>query len=307
MYVELHCHSAFSFLDGASLPGRARSGRAGARPSGARADRSQHRLGVDGVRSRRARSWAAADPWSRGGPVGRTPSDPARAGRARLVKSLQRPDQGACPHAREAGTAFAGVRGAVGRARPRRGPGLSEWVRASGGARRVHAQAAARRVRVRSFEDRAPAAVPTRRPGSQPAAGGSRPTARRSVCGDGQRARTFARACAAAGRVRGRTSAHHPGRVRARAARQLQPRARVARGDGGALSGAPGSGGRDDETGRETVLRPLERSGLPVSGGGGLRGDAQARRAVPDAAARPLREPARPGARRRREDVSRRS
>ena len=61
-YVELHCHSAFSFLDGASLPDELVGGGARARPRGARADRPQRRLRLDGVRPRRPRARPAADP-----------------------------------------------------------------------------------------------------------------------------------------------------------------------------------------------------------------------------------------------------
>ena len=50
-YVELHCHSAYSFLDGASLPEELAGARGRAGLRGARAHRPRRRLRVAGVRA----------------------------------------------------------------------------------------------------------------------------------------------------------------------------------------------------------------------------------------------------------------
>ena len=67
-YVELHCHSAFSFLDGASLPDELvpTALELGYRSAGS--DRPQHGVGLDGVRGLRAGARAAPDPRRRGRP-----------------------------------------------------------------------------------------------------------------------------------------------------------------------------------------------------------------------------------------------
>jgi error-prone DNA polymerase len=134
MYVELHCHSAFSFLDGASLPDELAPA---ALELGHQALALTDHNTVSG-----SMEFAVAARALGLRPIHGAEVDLSDGRHLTLLV------QGACPYAREAGTAFAAVRGAVGRARPRRGPGLSERVRASGGTRRVHAQAAARRVRV---------------------------------------------------------------------------------------------------------------------------------------------------------------
>ena len=76
-YVELHAHSAFSFLDGASAPEEMAEpgGRAG--PRGARAHRSRRALRVAGVRPRRAGGRGAADHGGRAHAGGRRPPDAA--------------------------------------------------------------------------------------------------------------------------------------------------------------------------------------------------------------------------------------
>ena len=50
-YVELHCHSAYSFLDGASCPRSSRSRAAELGYAALRAHRPRRRLGGDGVRA----------------------------------------------------------------------------------------------------------------------------------------------------------------------------------------------------------------------------------------------------------------
>ena len=50
-YVELHCHSAYSFLDGASAPEELARAAAELGYRGPRPDRPRRRLGGDGVRA----------------------------------------------------------------------------------------------------------------------------------------------------------------------------------------------------------------------------------------------------------------
>ena len=87
-YVELHCHSAFSFLDGASLPDDLVAAALVARLRVPRADRPQHGLGIDGVRRQRAGARSAADPRCGDRSQRRPPSDAARRGRHRLGEPL---------------------------------------------------------------------------------------------------------------------------------------------------------------------------------------------------------------------------
>ena len=291
MYVELHCHSAFSFLDGASLPDELVPAALRARLPGARADRPQLGLGLDGVRRDRPRARAAADPRGGGRPRRRPASDAARRGRQGLVEPVPDPDPRARAHAREAGPAVAGVRRARGRARARRGTGLPERMRAAGGARRAHAPAAARGVRSRPAEDRAPAAVPARRPGPQPAARAGWPSG--SACRASPRA-TCTRTRARARRCRTRSSP-------CACTRRWTPQS-----PSGAATSATCSPRRRRwrRALRSIRRRSRRRRGWPSDcastsrsdlgyrypGRGGRGGDAQAGRAVLGAAAGPLRE-----------------
>ena len=100
-YVELHCHSAYSFLDGVSLPeDSVARGRAGLR--GDRADRPQLGVGLDGARTGGGRLRRAGDPRRGAGPwwaaaargVGaQRPSHAAGARPARLEQPLQDPSR----------------------------------------------------------------------------------------------------------------------------------------------------------------------------------------------------------------------
>ena len=182
---------------------------------------------------------------------------------------------------------------------PRRGADLPERLRVAGGARRVHAQAPARCVRTRSPPGRAAAAVPARRSRPQPAPRASRGSARRAVRGHGERPCAHARSSPASGRAGGRAPAHHARCLRARAARQLQPRARLAGGDGESLSRPSRGGGGDGGAGGAAAVRSDQRPRVPLSGVGGRGGDAQALRAVPVAPARTI-QGRRRGARERR-------
>ena len=94
------------------------------------------------------------------------------------------------------------------------------------------------------------------RPRAEPRARRAGRAAGRAVRGDRRRPRPRARARAAAGRVRGHPRARDARRVRAAAARQPRARARHAGGDGRALRGPPGRGGRDARGWPSAALRP---------------------------------------------------
>ena len=291
MYAELHCHSAFSFLDGASLPDElvpaalalghdtlaltdhnsvsgsmefAVSARAlGLRPiHGAEVDLDDGRHLTLLVRD--ARGWSnlcriltRAHAHTRDGRPGAPATDPSI------------PLQTVLDHAE----------------------GL---VCLSGCALRgVHDEPTLRRLRdafgPQSPARRAAAAVPARRPGPQPPPGRAGPPAGGGVRGHRQRARSCPPSGPAAGRVRGGAPAHHAGCLRASAAGELQPCAGGARGDGGTLCRISRGGGRDGPAGRRAALRPRQRSRLPVSRGRGRRRHAHAGRAVRHPPARALR------------------
>ena len=84
----------------------------------------------------------------------------------------------------------------------------------------------------------------------------------------------------AAGRVRGGAHPHDVGFVGAVAARQLQPRAGSARGDGAAVRRVSRGRRRDRRAGGAAALRPRQRPRLPLPGRRGRAGDAQADGAV---------------------------
>ena len=96
-YVELHAHSAFSFLDGTSLPAELAEAAAAARLRGVRADRPQRRLRVDGVRAGGEGARAEGDPRG-GGRRGRRAVDAAGGPLAR------RPTCAAIPRRRRRAT-----------------------------------------------------------------------------------------------------------------------------------------------------------------------------------------------------------
>ena len=105
-YIELHCHSAYSFLDGASRSGRAGGDRGRARPRGARADRPRQRLRGDGVRAGLRGRRGAPDHRLRadggGAAADAAPGPPHAAGRGRdgLGEPLPADHRGPSGHAR---------------------------------------------------------------------------------------------------------------------------------------------------------------------------------------------------------------
>ena len=151
-YVELHCHSAYSFLDGVSLPRGAGPARGRARLRGARADRPQLGLRLDGAgpdappttgcgRSTAPRSTstgergAAADAAGEARPATSRCSCATSAAGATSAGSSPSPTR--TPARAPAGASWASPRSdAAGGARPRRGPRLPDRLRRAIGARR---------------------------------------------------------------------------------------------------------------------------------------------------------------------------
>ena len=81
-YVELHCHSAYSFLDGASLPEELAGPCRRTRLRGARAHRPRRGVRLARVRARREAPRGATDHRCRGDARRRRTRDPARRDRA---------------------------------------------------------------------------------------------------------------------------------------------------------------------------------------------------------------------------------
>ena len=195
-YVELHCHSAFSFLDGASLPEELVAGGARARARGARAHRPQL--------ASRAR-WSSRRPPRRsacGRSTGRrSTSTTGRhltllvARRARVART-----SAGCSRARTR------TRATIRRAGPRRPGGRRSTtleahaeglVCLTGCARHgVHDEPTMRRLLRRFGRDalprRAATPLPAPRPGAEPRPGRAGAAARGAVRGDGRRPRAHA-------------------------------------------------------------------------------------------------------------------
>ena len=174
-YVELHCHSAFSFLDGASLPEElvAAAVERGhealaltdhdslsgamefAQAAKALGLRARPRGGGDRRRrAARQRPRACSRPGAdagRGGGRGRPAPHAARARRARVAQPLPAADPGPRAHARPAQPPRPRppARHDRRRRRPRRGARLPDGLRAPRGARRADAAPAAARLRPR--------------------------------------------------------------------------------------------------------------------------------------------------------------
>ena len=182
-YVELHCHSAYSFLDGASRPEELVLAAAGARLPGARAHGPRRGLRIARVRLRGQGVRPPLDHRRRGHAGLRLPRDPARRDSARLRQPLPP------PHRR--------ARGAAARSAPRpdaarggeRGARLPLRLRAPRPRRPQPERSRAPRARLRHrpLLRRAAASAPAR--GRPPERGPARPRrgARRPYGGDRQR------------------------------------------------------------------------------------------------------------------------
>ena len=287
MYAELHAHSAFSFLDGASLPDEL-AGAAAELGYAAFALTDHNGLSGSMEFAQAAKEVGRqGDPRRGGRPRRRAP--PRAAGRhaGGLAQPVPHPHARARARARSgraaARRAAGDDRGACRRAR------VPQRLRAPGRARRADAApAAAPPSGAESLLRRAAAALPARRPRAQPAAGGAGASGSGSPPWPRATSTRTRRARAAAGRLRGAAQPHDARRVRAAAARQHVARARLAGGDGRALRGPPARGGRGRGAGRAAALRPDRRPRLPLSGVGGPGGEPRAGRAVLGAAGRAL-------------------
>ena len=194
MYAELHAHSAFSFLDGASLPDELA---AAAAALGYGAFALTDHNGVSGsmefaqaakARGLKALHGAEID---LEGPGASAPPHPAGRHAGGLAQPLPHPHARARALAREGRAA---ARRAAGDARgARRRAGVPQRLRPPRRARRADAAPAARRLRARRPARRAAAAVPARRPRAQPRAGRPRRAARGARGRHGRRPRARAR------------------------------------------------------------------------------------------------------------------
>ena len=274
-YVELHCHSAFSFLDGASLARGARGGRARARPHRAGAHRPRHGLGLDGVRAGRPRASACGRSTGRRSTLadGRHVTLLVRdaTGWANLCRLLTR------AHAHTRDHPSRRILGTPAVALDDLEEHAEGLVCLSGCARHgVHDEPTMRRL-LRIFGPDA-FRVELQRPFQRHDRALNRgleragAAARRAVRRDRQRPRAHACARAAAGRLRRDPRAHDARRLRAAAPRQPRPRARDAGGDGGALRRPSRRGRGDRAPGRHAALRPHPGPRLPLPGRRGPRG-----------------------------------
>ena len=264
-YVELHCHSAYSFLDGVSLPDELarRAGELGyaalALTDHNSVSGSMELAQAAATCGVRAIHGAEVDVTAAGGASihGHRGIDGPRGDERRHLTLLVRDARGwrnlcrlltrAHAHTREVPGPRA--RRAVGEprggARAQRGTGVPHRLRRPRRARRANRAAAARRVRPARPARGAATPLRSPRPRAQPGVGRARPAPRGGVCGERRRARPRARPRRVAGRLRGAAPPHHARRLRAATARQPQPRAERPRGDGGPLRRAPGRSARD--------------------------------------------------------------
>ena len=331
VYVELHAHSAFSFLDGASLPDELAAAAAelgyeamaltdhngvsgsmefaqAAAPLGLRAihgaevdlDDGRHlTLLVEDERgwrnlchrSRARTRTRAGRSTRRRGPCGATVGHGAAVAGRHAHAAGRRAAELSLAALDEHAAGLVCLSGC---ARQRR-------------ARRADAAAAAGRLRARPPAGRAAAAVPAPRPRAQPRAGRAGGAAGRADGGDRQRPRARARARAAAGRVRGAAPSHDAGRVGAACgaatSRTCSPRRRRWR------RASPSTRRRWRRRGELAARLRFDlqrRPRLPLPGGGGRAG---ARASSPSCAGRCSRSATRRArrTRRRRTRGSRRS
>ena len=287
-YAELHCHSAFSFLDGASHP-QELAGEAVAQGHTALALTDHDGLHgamemAQALKHTPVRHITGAEMSMEDGSH-LTLLCETRQGYRNLCRLITEAyaDTRSGPN-REAGRSGhhlrvpwtprgrAGV--PVGLRPPwRRGPRDRGGAPRRGGHRRA---VAAAHLRHRASADRDPAPLRPPRPPPQPAAVPAGRAAGGTSRGHRQRARPLARAHAAAGRDGGRGPGQDHGRVRAPAARQLLARAGAAGGHGRPLRRAPGRGGGVGPAGRADGVRPDQRPGLLLPGLGGPGGRRQA-------------------------------
>ncbi len=250
-YAELHCHSAFSFLDGASHPEEL-ADRAVELGYSALALTDHDNLCGALVFAHAARS-VGLQPITgceltvedRGERLHLTLLVEDRAGYGNLCELLTPAHAGtraptggrSCPSRRRRSTpCSSGRRGScASRGCATHGVLAAPLVRGDRGARRRPRGRALRAGLRGAALGRADAPLPARRPGAGARAGRARPAARAAPRGHQRRARPRAPARAAAGRARRHPHPRHPRRVRGGAPRQPRARAEAAGRDGGAV------------------------------------------------------------------------
>ena len=283
-YVELHSHSAFSFLDGASSPDELalRAAELGHREM-ALTDhdglwgsmefaQACHAQGVRPITGAELTVLADGAPPPPAGFRGNCPPGAFHltllvadaTGYRNLCRLLTRAHAGTREEARPDPAGGPPRR----RRAPRRGPRLPLRLRPRRGAGRPDRPRRPRRRRARSdgrcSAPSAPIAsgsscsVPllARRPGPQPPARRARRAARRALRRHRQRPRPRSRPHPPPGRARRGPARRHARVDRAGPPRQRRRDARRPRAGGGALPRAPGSGRRDGAPGRAAALRP---------------------------------------------------
>ena len=304
-YVELHAHSAFSFLDGASLPDELAAAALERGHTRARADRSRRRSRARWSSPRRPRPRAAGDP--RRGADGPTWGPTARRHLTLLVRGrdgLGEPLP--APHDRAPRTRATGRRrGRALRATPSSPLDDASLEHAEGlvclsgcASRGVEDEPTLRRLRDAFGPERL--RIELQRPSSPATARATRRRDRARPAGSGwppwpPATSTPTRAPARACRTRSSPSAwaRHARRLRARAPRQPLPRPDHAGGDGRALRRRARGRGRDRArwpSGCEFDLSERPRLPLP-----GRRGRQARRGCSPSTAAWPSRTATRRG------------
>ena len=292
MYVELHAHSAFSFLDGASLPDELA---AAAVELGYDAFALTDHDGLSGsmefaqaaaglgLRAIHGAEMALED--------GRHLTllvEDATAGATSAASSRAPTRTTATRTSRRRACRCADARGA------RAGARLPERLRAPGRARRAGAAAAARRLRRRAPARRAAAAVPARRPGAQPRAspsarsGSGVPTVATGNVHAHARARAPLQDAFVALRNHTTLDASEPLRRGNFSHVLASPEAMAAR----FADDHPRGAAADPRARRPPDLRPHPRPRLPLPRLGGPGGLAHARRALRPPASRSATRPA---------------
>ena len=241
-YIELHAHSAFSFLDGASTPAELAAAAAiHGYPAFALTDH-------DGVWGSMEFAVACGECGVR--PIagaeltleGRRPPDSAGREPGRLPQPLPAADRGALPHPRGRAAPRRAARGGAGAGRgPRRGARLPLGLRPRrpaggrlgarrGGERGAAGPPAAGGIRPRQPPGRAAASLLAPRPRPQPPARPARRPARRALRRDRQRPLPRPSPRRPPGRLRRGPAGDDPGGLRAGTPRQLELGAQLSRG-----------------------------------------------------------------------------
>ena len=268
-YTELHAHSAYSFLDGASLPEELA---VRAAELGYEALALTDHDGVYGslefahaAKAFGVRPITGAEVTLRG----RLARHAAGGVGARLREPLPAADRRACRDTSEGGRARAGSGarpGAAGGAERRSGVPVGLLAVRARGAEPERRGPAGAGVRARALLRRAPAAVRAGRRAAERAAAGPRGGAAGRDGRDGRRPRACGLARSAAGRAGGDPAPHLARGLGARAAREPRGGAPPAGRGGGPLSARPGRRRADGAGGRALRVRPDAGARLSLPG-----------------------------------------